>query len=221
MTTELAAILAANRKLFAEIDSREATIRKRETEARREVEACEEAQRQLESERATLRQAEDLYRKAFAGASESAPADVTAPAGATLDDVTTDARLVQKRARIGPQRYLMFMALRTFGKLSAITIAEETHLSVKRIREQMAADARLGTVYDYGGDVFELTKGGHELLIRYEVYKKAMGHTLPTLADVSEASGDEYEDFELDAEPPDSGKLSGAPKANGALPLTT
>ena len=147
------------------------------------------------------------------------PAGEPAPAGGTLDDVTLDGRGVQKRARIGPQRYLMFVALRTFSRLTAINIAEETRLSVKRIREQMMADARLGIVKDYG-DAFELTKIGEDLLSRYESYKKSMGHALPTLADINEISGgDEEDDFDPYAEAPDSGKLSGAPRANGALPL--
>ena len=95
------------------------------------------------------------------------------------------------RARLGPQRYLMFDALSESGGMGLIALAADTRLNPKRIKDQMMSDLRLGMVTS-DDNHYRLTPAGLDLLNRFQAYKKAHNQPLPSRDDPSSA-GDQDE----------------------------
>lgn len=107
----------------------------------------------------------------------------------TLAAVLSPSR--SKRARIGPQRYRMFHALRRSQVgMSADQVASVTGVDLKRVREQLSSDVSQGLAAEIEGG-FQLTPAGHDLLDRFENYKRSKGQPLPsTQGPLKEGDGD-------------------------------
>ena len=91
----------------------------------------------------------------------------------------------------------MFDALSTMDHLELDDIAALTKLNVKRVKEQMASDLKLGMVQHMGDSyAYTLTSAGMDLLVRFKAYKRAHGQPLPTADDPH--SGDDRDDAESD-----------------------
>lgn len=191
----LSVIEEVRRLARGHLDRRAEGIERREAAARRELEACAAERADVEKERSILDQADRIYRDALNGSAARVPEPpvvATAPDAAAGASIPSPLRPVRK-ARIGPQRYRMFLALRQeMGLATVESIAALARLDARRVKEQMQSDAELGYVAQHAADAFGLTPAGQDLLARYEAYKRSKGQVLPTLDDppgAEDASG--------------------------------
>ncbi len=105
------------------------------------------------------------------------------------------------RARIGPQRFLIFDALHMMDKLSVEGIVSVTKLNIRRVKDQISSDLKIGMVSQAGNE-FTLTTAGMDLLDRYKSYKRANNQPLPTPETYSQ--DDDRDDQETDHQPLDA-----------------
>lgn len=178
---DLSALLSFHEKIRTNLNSKERELRDRESELRAQLESCLRGLSEIEDSRKALDKTEALYRSQM-------PSAGTQPLGDPADAEEGDKK---PRARIGGQRYLMFVMLRLFDALSIEDIAAGTHLAPKRVRDQMVQDLRIDVVSENEGR-YSLTPKGLDLLKRYEAYKRARGELLPG-ADSVLAGGDDEE----------------------------
>lgn len=202
-------LLGLHAEIEHDLDGQLASITAREAEAQRIVAQCFEERQRIDRERAGLKEAERIYRDAFGSSSNASQPDRAqsvprAPAvrSVLLDDsapsLLGDAQTLhqkQVRARIGPQRFLMFDAISTMTQLRLEDLSTLTKLPYRRIKDQMVSDVRSGMVMQ-SGDLYSLTSGGMDLLSRFKVYKRAHGQPLPTADDIH--GDDDRDDAETD-----------------------
>lgn len=188
---DLQKLLEANEFLRADIAQRLERVDEREARARAVLGDCEAERRELGSELAIIDEADRLYRRRFLPASDQSGEAKSAK----TEDIEAVGR--QHRARIGPQRYRILVALRKSRTALALgMIVLQTGLSYKRVRDQLRADLTDGFIAEQGG-TFTLLQAGETLLERYESYKRAKGEPLPSLDEP--ISEDDGEDGESDA----------------------
>lgn len=212
-----------NRKVLDGLDAREAQMVAREADARRILEACEAERSHIKKLRDSVLETENLQLTALQNGSLSGDALYGPPAPRLRSEEILPAEANEvgpsrkRRARVGPQRYLMLVALREGGDLSFDEIEKWTGLPAKRVREQIKLDVEQNVVEEVDGEdhripEFALSEIGLDLLTRYEEYKRRKGEPLPTLADVRDDGSDEgavedvpartFEPYELDDELP-------------------
>jgi DNA-binding HxlR family transcriptional regulator len=197
-----------HRQLRAALDEREAGVAEREAFAQQVLSACAAARQQIVQDRATLEAAESVYARLTGTSPPRLPLSLeeepsrAAQSRETLNSAIATATAVlsgQKRARIGPQRYLILAALREHDRLPIDLIERSTGLASKRVREQLVADESVGIVSredSYGRSEYALTTAGHDLLSRYEAYRSSKGLPLPTRESVLQAQGSDGDDGE-------------------------
>lgn len=190
MPLDLDQLLLVNSQVRGEMAAREARLREREGELRASLDECEAALLELASQRAALDTAEQIYRGHFNSASGQRALSVSGPSQSATAIPAKDDQSGQLRARIGPQRYLMFESMDVFGSLSIEKMGQITKLSAKRIKDQMNSDVANGFVVEAEGD-YSLTVRGRELFEKFVNYKKSRGEQLPTAETVPPSSDDD------------------------------
>lgn len=180
--SDAAAVARLHAAIRAELDAREANARAAISQAEAELE-------QIAIERGTLAHTEQMY-----GRYCPWPVDEENPSAPTESDPPpfsfrsptepVHGKTRQPRARFGPKRYRMLIAIRTFGRLSADATAIKTGLQPRRVKDQLNNDHVSG-VLDRDEEGFELTPLGRELLSRFEAEKQRVGQSLPTFDDAS------------------------------------
>ncbi|MCJ2121169.1 hypothetical protein [Methylobacterium sp. J-077] len=191
-----------NRKVLDGLDARETQIVAREAEARKILEACEAERSRIKKQRDGVLETENLQLTVLqdgtlGGSKLYGPPIPQLRSEEILASESSDGGPSRKRrARVGPQRYLMLVALREGGDLSHDEIEKWTGLPAKRVREQIKLDVEQNVVEEVEGDdpripEFALSDIGLDLLNRYEEYKRRKSEPLPTLADVRDDGLDE------------------------------
>src|SRR4051794_22726724 len=153
------AIRELHRQARHMLDQREASVAGREAEATRVLAECAAERKEIEQDRSALGAAEQVY--ARLALIPSQPQPISASDTVVAEHPTRPLSTAgmggmvgpaggQKRARIGPQRYLILAALREHDRLLADLIWKSTGLAVKRVREQLAADESVGIVLRHG-----------------------------------------------------------------------
>jgi hypothetical protein len=133
----------------------------------------------VESDLAAIDKYEALWRHAFGMAPAANEPALYAP---SAPNSTPEEGQPKLRARIGEQRYRMFLALELLGPLTMADMIAMTGLGQKRIHDQMSSDMRIGVVEEKNGR-FALTDLGMDLKRRYDAYAAQRGKRLPTLED--------------------------------------
>ena len=214
MATPYERLLDLHGAIEQEITARMTTLAEKEADAQRIIQQCFEERKQIDRERSGLRDAERIYRDVFTAGGNAPPRPATIPYGRaaasllasppTSDNLVGDypeQQALQTRARIGPQRFLMLDAINTLSDMTVEEIAALTRLPLRRVREQMMSDSKLGVVTSDWGK-FRLTVGGLDLLERYKAYKRSNGQPLPTADDPSsDEDRDEHEVPDTEGEP--------------------
>lgn len=190
MPLDLDQLLLVNAQVREQMAVREARLREREGELRASLDECEAALSKLASERAALDTVEQIYRGHFSGGSGQRGLNISTPAHPAAPMSAKEDQSGQLRARIGPQRYLMFEGMDVFGSLSIEKMAQITKLSAKRIKDQMNSDVTNGFVAEAEGE-YSLTARGQELLEKFVNYKKSRGEQLPTADSAPPLSDDD------------------------------
>jgi len=205
----LTSLLDLHAKIEKDLNVKLESLAAQEIEAQRVISACFEQRQQVDRERAGLKEAARIYREAFGAGGNFRPevrvsvtAHTTQPSASSSIKVgTIDVPLVDPelfpyrpvRARIGPQRFLIFNALHMMDKLDTEDITLLTKLNLRRVKDQIASDLKLGMISQVGS-AFTLTSAGMDLLERYKTYKRTHGQPLPTADDHSqEEDRDEQE----------------------------
>lgn len=191
MLADLSSILTFHTEAEARHAEREAVLAQQEAKARETLDKILAERAQWEAEREALRVAGQIYRRMGDAAptaeqivdgseSQTTPAFVGALAGEGL------VGRAPLKARIGPQRYLILSEMRTWDSpLTIEDLATLTNFTVKRVKDQMKADAAVNVVSEADTGRYVLTAIGSELLKRFETYKAKRGEPLPSHGDVS------------------------------------
>lgn len=190
-----AALNAQNQRLreeqawTAELGDRAAVARMILEDCAREHEASAKRQAALSQ---TILQYEDLLRLAGGTPpSGEAPAPVPNEAEQPPTAHGRDEAKPKLVARLGDQHYRMLYALRDKSRLSLPALATASVVSQRRVKVQMAEDAKRGVV-SVDGDAYELTPEGVDLLQRFEDFRRNARQELPSLnPPLSEADRDE------------------------------
>ena len=190
-------LMRLNREAQAKLAERAAPLDEREARLRAELDKVLAQKVELNGEREALARAEQVYRRLFGLPAEEAPTlssfRTIVP---SLSAQISGHEPTRPRARLGPQRYLMFDALsKEGGGMSLNALAVDTRLNARRIKDQMVSDLRLGMVT--GDDnLYRLTPAGKDLLDRYRAYKKAHNQPLPSRDDPS--TEDDHDESETE-----------------------
>lgn len=196
MPLDLDALTELNRPVREELGRREALAAEREAQARREVEDCERERSQVAVDRSALDRVEELHRQ-LSGSRPAGEGEREVGSGLTPSP-DSDLKAKPLRARVGPQRYLMLVAIRDRGSASPEEVAEVTGLQLRRVRDQLSDDREKGfvAIVDDGG--LALTARGVEQLAVFEAAKASRGERLPT-----------FEDAVAEADAPPTGEAEG------------
>jgi hypothetical protein len=181
MPTSQIPIEDMHRRLREQLERRAARAKQRRLQAAEIVAACDAEDESIARDRATLAEAEKLYR--------NLPSKARGPVSSGQSAGDSSAAAAHKRARIGPQRYLMLAALdRQPG--DAAELAKATGLPLRRVAEQMRSDIGLGIVeqaeiHEIGGPIpkYVLSAAGEDLLARFRGDRQFKGLSLPTTAE--------------------------------------
>lgn len=203
----LTSLLDLHARIETDLNAKLEALTAQEGEAQRILSVCFEQRQRLDRERTGLKEAERIYREAFGSggnANLEARATITtqmkSPA-ASNDQVgvpTVDSEVFPHRpvrARIGPQRFLIFDALHMLDRLSIEGITSLTKLNIRRVKDQLTSDLKLGMVSQVG-NLFALTSSGMDLLERFKAYKRAHGQPFPSIDDPH--NEDDRDDTETD-----------------------
>jgi hypothetical protein len=204
-------IKVLNERLLAQLDDEQTKISERRAKAKRELLQCDTDDDIVEEKRNSILQSQALQLAYLGGlpqtsaptvplsppppSAQNSPQPIahamsaidaigTAKPAAVAAAPRTGDLVVQKRARVGPQRYFILTSLRAVGPLSLGEIIKQTHLQERRVRDQLRSDINDGVVDEVAVGLthkFRLSKAGGELLMRFEEYRKATGKGLPTL----------------------------------------
>lgn len=178
-------LLRVHERIRADLRTQLDGLIKHEAELRAQLERCVVTRAQIEQREKALDATEAMYREMLSRS--GAPDAITSDRDESGFQNLRPAETSKLRARIGPQRYQMHIALREFGPLSQEQIADLTGFTMKRIRDQMVSDMDAGVV-SCEVDKYRLTASGLDLLTRFEAYKRQRGERLPSLGErVNEA----------------------------------
>jgi hypothetical protein len=182
---------ALNAGLLTALEEEKEKIDQRRADAKRVLAQCDTEDDHIEEKRNSIIVASKMQLAYLSKLPEPSlpPCPVALPQSAESPaepDQSAPDGSVQKRARVGPQRYLMLTALRGAGPLTVSDIVNHTGLLERRVRDQLRADmadgvvkeSLSGTIYKYG-----LTEPGLDLLDRFERYRRHTGKGLPTRAE--------------------------------------
>ncbi len=187
--SDAAAVARLHATIRAELDTRESNAKAAITQAEAELE-------QIAVERGTLVYTEQMYGRYWPW-----PAEEENPSGATeqeppsfsfensTEPVQGKSRL--PRARFGPKRYRMLIAVRDLSELSAEGVAAKTNLALRRVKDQLGTDTASG-ILNLLGDTYQITPLGRDLLTRFEVEQRRSGKRLPSFDDSS--ADEDHED---------------------------
>jgi len=205
------AIKAINERLLAQLDEDKSKNEQRKADARRALSECEAEDSKIEAKRSAILQTEALQLAYLESVPAPAlrilpppqavrppspprppviarpvpPPPTSAPAGQNNSDpdVFHAPTVVQRRARVGPQRYFILTSLRSHGPLTVGEIIKHTGFPERRIRDQLRSDTHDGVVDEVVIGVahkYRLSKSGEQLLVRFEQYRESTGKGLPT-----------------------------------------
>ena len=178
---DLRVLLEANEFLRAENRRRQELVGVREAKARAHLADCESERREWAAEMETIEAADQLYRRRIAPQLPSGD-DEDQPRLAVAPQLEAPIRQ-QARARIGPQRYFILSCLRGSHQFVPVeAIADQTRLSIKRVRDQLRSDVSDGFIVEAHG-VYGIRASGLALMDKYETYKRSKGEPLPSLDD--------------------------------------
>lgn len=193
----LSQLLSMHEHVRSDLERQVADVRVRESALRAELEAYVARRAELEDQLQSLDRAGEIYKKTLRAS------------GAYVFPVAPDEKpqipgaSKPPRARIGKQRYQMFLALHQFGSLTRTEIEGHTRLSEKRVREQMLSDIKDGFVTENeADDALSLTPEGVSLLERFQAYQTLKGNKLAKLGELIDGpddQGDSEKDEDEDA----------------------
>ncbi|PWC93234.1 hypothetical protein [Azospirillum sp. TSO5] len=190
-------VLTAHARIRSDLRSQVEAISMREQELKALLEDCLVRRAKIQEQERALDTTEALYRKMLGTNADGGVGQLAISVAIGAKDAEPQK---PPRARIGPQRYQMFIALRTFENLSRHEIAEVTNLSEKRVRDQMVSDLQSGFVYERGAEEkLSLTPAGLSLLERFEAYQKLRGKKLAQLGDATDDADEQAETDNDDA----------------------
>ncbi|QCO18929.1 hypothetical protein D3869_27105 (plasmid) [Azospirillum brasilense] len=193
LDTTLNQILSAHVRIRSDLRLQVERISVREQELKSQLEECLAQRAKIQEQERALDTTEALYRKML-GTNAAGGVGQLAISIAIGGKDTAVENTKPPRARIGPQRYQMFIALRTLGSLTRHEIADATNLSEKRVRDQMVSDLQLGFVAESGAEEkLSLTPAGLSLLERFEAYQKLRGKKLAQLGDATDDADEQAE----------------------------
>jgi hypothetical protein len=143
-----------------------------------EVDARYEAElKPLRTRLQKVKEAQRLLAEAY----EAAEATNRPPSRPPGDDFFSDQpRPVQTRLRIGDQRYRMLQTVRASGSITDSEVAAKTGYGIRRVKEQLQADVRIGVLTDTEGR-YSLTQSGASLMDQFEKSRLEKGKSLPTV----------------------------------------
>ena len=184
-------ILSAHSRIRSDLRMQVERLAVREQELKHQLEDCLVRRAKIQEQERALDTTEALYRKMLGASAEGSIGQLAISVAIGAKDTDSPK---PPRARIGPQRYQMFIALRTFENLTRHEIAEVTNLSEKRVRDQMVSDLQSGFVYEMGAEEkLGLTPAGLSLLERFEAYQKLRGKKLAQLGDATDEADEPAE----------------------------
>lgn len=188
-------LLSAHQRVRADLLKQVAALNAHEASLRAELETCVTRRSSYEDQIRALDTTESLYRKMLGQQVPyvAEPQVIVHDADSRQVVASLPANFPKPpRARIGPQRYQMFIALRDLGPLTRSEIATKTNLSEKRVREQMLSDAQAGFVSERLIDEkLSLSPAGTSLLERFEAYKRSKGIRLAQLGEAADDADDQ------------------------------
>jgi hypothetical protein len=207
------AIKAINERLLAQLDEDKSKNEQRKADAHRALSECDVEDSKIEEKRNAILQAEALQLAYLDSVPPPAfrvlppppvvrprppvvarqmplppPPASSAPVGQSNNDpdIFHTPTVVQRRARVGPQRYFILTSLRSGGPLTVGEIIKHTGFPERRIRDQLRSDIHDGVIDEVVIGIahkYRLTKAGAQLLVRFEEYRKSTGKGLPTPED--------------------------------------
>ncbi len=185
--SDIEALVRLHEAALEGLSERVRVLEEQEAAARAHLDVLAGERRILESERAALAEAEKIYRRMFGWSEPSSLVWDEERQRASMEllfgskEKKSDTDEPQKiRARIGPQRFQMFTALKSHGPLSIDEIVLATDLPVRRVKDQMTSDLASKNVSVIDND-YQLTDAGLDLLNRFIEYKRSRGEPLPPL----------------------------------------
>lgn len=193
-SSALVSIVQAHRAAQAKLAEGVAALDERERRLRAGLEQIGQERASLEKQSQALALTEQTYRDIGVWLEHEALGGFDAQA--SIPDAHMEPPRTIK-ARIGPQRYRVFIALRAPDALTLEEVASRTRLPFKRVRDILLKDVQLGFA-KRDGKQFALASAGLDLLARFEAYKRAKGDTLPNLDDP--LSDDDHEESESEEE---------------------
>lgn len=200
-------IKVLNERLIAQLDDDKSKVWERRARARDELVQCDIDDGLIEEKRNSILQAQEMQ-LSYLGSIPAPPEKIDPPSAPipplprpavpmpplpvtaappppvpTSPTHVAETVVVQKRARIGPQRYFILTSLRDVGHLTLSEIIIRTGLVERRIRDQLRSDIGDGVVDEVligTLSKYRLTNSGVELLARFERYRNSSGKGLPT-----------------------------------------
>jgi hypothetical protein len=197
-----AALIEEHQRLVSELDARAESSAFRREKIAVLIKACDNEDKDIAARRATLADLLRMYESIYS-TSKGGDGEVPKPVAKPPEEV-----IGQKRARIGPQRYLMLNALHERGPLTVHDIAGLASLAPRRVRDQMVADEKNKIVelvtqfVDIGKSIakYQITSEGRQLLHRFVAYRHERGIPLPTIEDAEDDSFTQEDAEEMAAE---------------------
>lgn len=196
-----------------QLDASYEQVAARHSEAERILEECSEEFERIEAQRINLDEVEKIHLSLI---ENQEPTVVTGTFGPPASIETPERK---RRARLGPQRYLIFAILSLMGSASEEHICHTTKLQGKRVREQLKSDISEGLIKIVPSNsddnpfvnYYDLTEDGRDLLERFEAYKKLKDEDLPTIEDIKEDGHEDEDDSLTSASASDRNSQTEAP----------
>lgn len=180
--SDTASLAHLHRTAQAKLAEREVILERREAQLREELEKIAAERADMEERRHALALTEQIYRDmgAWGDSSDQEVPPMSTPVSPKHKAHWEPPKAL--RARIGPQRYRVFISFRKADRLTLDEVASYTRLPFKRARDIVLSDTHFGFLSKIG-DEYTLASAGLDLLTRFEAYKRGKGETLPTLND--------------------------------------
>jgi hypothetical protein len=199
-----APLIEEHKRLLGELDARETTLAIRREKLAIVIKAFDDEDKDIAARRATLADLLRMYETLYS-TSEGGKGEASAPVAKPPEKEEV---IGQKRARIGPQRYLMLTALCDRGTLTIHDLADITSLAPRRVRDQMAADEKAKIVelvtefIEIGKPIpkYQITPEGRQLRHRFVHYRQERGLPLPTPEDAQDDAFTQEDAEEMAAE---------------------
>jgi hypothetical protein len=186
-------IRALHARLRKDLDIAEANVSEEEERLLTAIAKCATDRATIQQKREALAQIEAMYRPLFENSDFLSPSQaaemraldrlvgLSAPNVVSVSE-QIPAKKPQTKARIGDQRYRMFVCLsgsKEYTDMQVLSVI--TGVTERRVRDQMAEDTANGFVQTAPeGEKYLLTEQGEDLLARFIASRTARGIPLPS-----------------------------------------